>query len=173
MRGARLRFAVVFALTGTTPSLPGLPKKKHSPAAVGGPVPLKGLTAYDPPPGDGQEHDYAAGLATDGDPATFWNTEHYQGFQLNKPGVGLVLDAGSAQKLTRLVVTTTTPGYTAMIKAGSSPTGPFTPISGSQTVTGTTTFVIQGANAEYYLVWITSLGQNESVDVNEVTARGS
>jgi len=166
-------FAVVFALTGTTPSLPGLPGKKNGPVAVGGPVPLKGLTAYDPPPGDGQEHDYAARFATDGNAATYWNTEHYQGFQLNKPGVGLVLDTGSPRRLARLVVTTTTPGYTAVIKAGSSPTGPFTPVSGSQTVTGSTTFALQGAKAEYYLVWITSLGQNESVNVNEVTARGS
>ncbi len=164
-------FAVVFALTGTTPSLPGFPKKPGA-GGGGGPVALTAFTAYDPF-GTGGEHDPAAREATDGNSATYWGTEHYQGAELNKPGVGLVLDAGAARKLSSLVVTTDTPGYTAVIKAGPSQSGPFTSVSASQTAARKTTFAIQGDKAEYYLVWITSLGPNESVHVNEVTARGS
>ena len=160
-------FAVLFALTGTTPNIPGLPTK-HAAKAIA--VPLKAFSAYDPPPGDGQEHDETAAEATDGNPATYWRTEHYQAF--NKPGVGLVLDAGRVRKLSTVVVTTDTPGFTAVIQAGPSPTGTFTSVSGSKLVGRQTTFTVDG-KARYYVVWITSLGQNESVHVNEVTARGS
>jgi tRNA A-37 threonylcarbamoyl transferase component Bud32 len=162
-------FAVVFALTGTTPRIPGFPKK---PAAKVVAVSLRGTTAYDPY-GTGGEHDETAKYATDGNAATYWRTEHYNGFALNKPGVGLVLDAGRPRRLSTLVVTTDTPGYTAVIQSGSSPTGRFTNVSAPKVAGGTTTFSINGGKARYYVVWITSLGDNESVHVNEVTARGS
>ena len=70
-------------------------------------------------------------------------------------------------------MTTDTPGYTAVIKDGPSPNGSFTTVSASKVVGRSTTYSITGGKARYYLVWITSLGQNESVHVNEVTARGS
>src|SRR4249920_3859585 len=159
-------FAVLFALTGTTPNIPGLPKKPAKVVAV----PLKAFSAYDPPPGDGQEHDETAAEATDGNPATYWRTEHYQAF--NKPGVGLVLDAGLVRELSTLVVTTDTPGFTAVIQAGPSPAGAFTSVSGSKLVGRQTTFTVNGSKARYYLLWITSLGPNQSVHVNEITARG-
>jgi hypothetical protein len=40
-------------------------------------------------------------------------------------------------------------------------------------VGATTQFTLKGNSAQYYLVWITSLGTNSVVHVNEVTARGS
>ena len=163
-------FAVVFALTGTTPNLPHFAKKLGGDG--GGPVSLKGFTAYDPF-GTGGEHDETARFATDGNGTTYWRTEHYNGFALNKPGVGLVLDAGRDRKLSTLVVTTDTPGFTAVIKDGPSPNSSFTTVSASKVVGRSTTYSITGGKARYYLVWITSLGQNESVHVNEVTARGS
>ena len=76
--------------------------------------------------GTGGEHDETARFATDGNATTYWRTEHYNGVALNKPGVGLVLDAGRDRKLSTLVVTTDTPGFTAVIKAGPSPNGSFT-----------------------------------------------
>ena len=42
------------------------------------------MSAYDPY-GDNTEHGYRAREAIDGDPATYWNTEHYNG-GLNKAG---------------------------------------------------------------------------------------
>jgi len=163
-------FAVVFALTGTTPRIPGFPKK---PAAKVVAVSLTGITAYDPPPGDGREHDETARFATDRNPLTYWQTETYADFTSTKPGVGLVLDAGKNRSLSKLVLTTDTPGYTAVIKAGPSPSGSFTPVSASKVVARSTTYSITGGKARYYLVWITSLGPNDSVHVNEITARGS
>jgi hypothetical protein len=75
--------------------------------------------------------------------------------------------------LSKVVVTTDTPGFTAVIKDGSAPTGSFAAVSTSKVVGRSTTYSITGGKARYYLVWITSLGQNESVHVNEITARGS
>jgi len=160
-------FALVFAFTGSSPTalISGVGK------ASAKPVHLLGVASYDPQ-GDNQvEHPEAVGRATDGNPTTYWETEHYNG-GLNKNGVGVVLDAGKARKLSQVTVTTDTSGYTAEIEAGSSPGGPFTPVSGSEVVNGSAVFSLHGANARYYVVWITDLGSNGSVHVNEVTAKG-
>jgi hypothetical protein len=134
-------------------------------------VQLAGVTAYDPqgtgPPG---EHNGAAPLATDGNPETYWQTESYRD-GLNKSGVGVVLDAGSPTKLRTMTVTTNTPGFTAEIQAGDSQGGPFTTVSGSKTVSDTATFTLDGGSQRYYVVWITDLGSNSVVHVNEVKAR--
>jgi serine/threonine-protein kinase len=148
------------------------------PAAAGGggggstPVPLRGVTAYDPPPGDGQEHDEDAPRATDGNLSTFWETENYRSSfaSLGKKGVGLVLAAQSPVDLGHLTVTTTTPGFTAEIEAGDSPQGPFRAVSGPQTVSAQTTFDLHDASGRYFVVWITDLGPLSRAVVNEVRA---
>jgi hypothetical protein len=141
--------------------------------ATGAPVALAAVSGYDPQ-GTGGEHDADASKATDGDPSTFWYTEHYNSSDFGglKDGVGLVVDAGRAAKVARITVTSATPGFSARIESGSSPSGPFTPVSGTQTVNSSTTFAVSGAAARYYVVWITNLGSHASVDVNEVKARG-
>ncbi|HSB37622.1 MAG TPA: protein kinase [Gaiellaceae bacterium] len=162
--------AAVFAFTGPGEHLREFVKKKTGAAAPARPVRLTGLQAYDPY-GDGAEHDSAAGSAADGNPGTYWNTEHYNG-GLAKQGVGLVLDAGSPKRLTQLTVQTGTAGFTAKIESGSSPTGGFRPVSSSRMVGSRTTFSLDGAAERYYVIWITDLGPNSSVEVNEVTAKG-
>jgi eukaryotic-like serine/threonine-protein kinase len=138
----------------------------------GGSVTLRGIGAYDPPPGDGREHGAQAPLATDGKQSTFWDTETYltPAFGGLKDGVGLVLDAGSSIALHRLTVSTGTPGFTALIRAGDAPSGPFSDDSRSQTVAAETTFALDGHTARYYVLWITNLGTVDSVHVNEVNA---
>jgi serine/threonine-protein kinase len=148
-----------------------------SPSASGGGgttgVTLRGITAYDPyGTGTPGEDNPDAPKATDGDPATFWSTETYTtpAFGNLKPGVGLVLDAGSAVKLGGITVTTDTPGFTARILAGESPSGGFADDSSSQTVGDSTTFTLNGTTARYYVVWITRLPPGNRAHVNEVTA---
>ena len=159
--------AAVFAFTDPGGEISGLVGKKRNTAAeAAGPVRFTSASAFDPY-GDNSEHDYRAREAIDGDPATFWNTEHYDG-GLNKPGVGLVLDLGAAKRLSKLVVRSGTPGFTAKIESGSSATGPFNPVSRPQEVGGNTTFSLNGDPAQYYVVWITDLGSNSSVELNEV-----
>jgi serine/threonine-protein kinase len=161
--------AGVFAFTGSGDKLTGLVHKTTGGGAPK-PVRLSGITAYDPY-GDQSEHDSSAGSATDGDSGTYWNTEHYSG-ALPKPGVGLVLDARADRKLTQLVVRSDTPGFTALIEAGGSSSGPFTRVSKPQSVGMNTTFSLTGGPERYYVVWITNLGSSSSVEINEVTARG-
>ena len=157
--------AAVFALTDSGNELSGIVGNKKTRAAAG-PVRFTAASAFDPY-GDQSEHGERARAAIDGDPATAWNTEHYSG-GLNKPGVGLVLDLGAAKRLGRLVVRSDTPGFTAKIESGSSATGPFTTVAAAQDVGGNTTFTLDGEAARYYIVWITDLGSNSSVDLNEV-----
>ena len=134
----------------------------------GKPVQLHGLAGYDPPPGDGVEGNAVAGDATDGSKLTSWSTETYRGadFAGLKTGVGLVLAAGRPVKLAHLTLTTPTPGFTAEIQSGDSPSGGFTADSSPQTVDGTTkTFDLDGHTASYYVIWIT----NPSVDRVEIS----
>jgi hypothetical protein len=132
------------------------------------PVNLSAIGAWDPY-GDGQEHDTKASAAEDGDSGTYWPTETYVD-GLQKPGVGLLLDAGRAVRLRRLVVTTDTPGYSALIEAGSASAGPFQPISRARTVATTTAFALRARAERYYLIWITKL--DHTAHVNEVRAFG-
>jgi serine/threonine-protein kinase len=160
-------FAGVLLLGGGSSHSGGGPGGSSSGSAV----PLRGLAGYDPQ-GDGVEHNETAELATDGSTATSWTTETYsnQDFGGLKDGVGLVLDAGSSVKLAHVTVTTPTPGFTAEIQVGNSPTGGFAVDSSSQTVSGTTTFTLDGKSGQYYVVWITQLPPGNRAQISEVTA---
>jgi eukaryotic-like serine/threonine-protein kinase len=142
---------------------------RPSPVAVGTRISLHGVGAYDPY-GDHHEHDADAPKATDRSLATYWSTEHYDSF--TKPGVGLVLDAGRAVTPHGITIDTGTPGFTAEIRAGSSPSGPFRTVSNLETIDGETTIPIHAASAErYFVVWITKLPVGtSSVQINEVRA---
>ena len=180
-RAARSRapvYAIIalLAIAAIVGGILGLGGSKGKPAAAGvatgAPITLSGVTGYDPQ-GTGGEHNGDAAKATDGNPSSYWQTEHYANPQFGglKSGVGLVLDAGRPVALKSITVTTDTPGYTAEIQAGSSPAGSFAPDSSSQQVGARTTFTLNGKSARYFIVWITGLGTNNSVHVNEIKAR--
>jgi eukaryotic-like serine/threonine-protein kinase len=133
-----------------------------------GPVQFKSAAAYDPF-GDGQEHDEAAQDAIDGNDATPWMTEHYRSF--TKQGVGLVVGANRAVSPKTMTIVTDTPGFTAEIKAGDSATGPFHAVSNSRTIASTTAIFSLSGGGRYFLVWITNLGENDQVRIDEVKAR--
>ncbi len=161
--------------------LNGFPSVSHGnggTTGAGGPVgprvALEAVTAYDPY-GDGHENNADAHLATDGVQGTAWQTEHYRSSfaLLHKAGVGLVLDAGRAVRLHRLTVTTTSPGFTAVIEAGDSPGGPFQTVSALKTVAAQTAFDLTSSGTfRYYVIWITALPPpgTGSASVNEVVA---
>jgi predicted Ser/Thr protein kinase len=162
-------FAAVFAFTGSIPKPSDLAHK----VGVGvshKPVRLSGITAYDPQGDNHAEHNDEAKNATDGDPTTYWKTETYSG-GLGKDGVGVVLDAGRARELSRITVSSDTPGFTAEIESGPSSSGGFKAISSPQPVGRVTRFTLHGGASRYYLVWITDLGPLSVAHVNEVTAR--
>ena len=146
--------------------VPGLPEGVGGGGGGETPVTLRAVADYDPEGGDG-EHPEAVPAATDGDALTYWTTETYSSF--SKSGVGIVLDAGNAVGLTRLVVTTDTPGFTAEIRAGDRRQGPFEPVSEEQQVARRTSFDLEtDGERRFYVVWITD--PNTTAHVNE--ARG-
>jgi hypothetical protein len=154
----------------TTPAAtrPARPKPTPRPAIVK--LSVAGVGAYDPE-GDRSENADQASLATDGNPTTAWKSEHYL-TTFRKSGVGLVLDARRTVRAKKLVLTTDTPGYSAQIQAGSSATGPFTPVSPSKTTAARTVFTLAPKPARYLLVWVTSMPVGGIADVNEVAVTG-
>jgi serine/threonine-protein kinase len=142
-------------------------------AATGSAIKLTGIGAYDPPPGDNDEHDAEAPEATDGNESTSWVSSEYRSNLSDlKEGVGLVLDAQREVEPKTITLTSNTPGFTAEIRAGAGPTGPFEqPVSASQTVQQRTTFELNDASARYFVVWITEIPAGTRAEINEVTAR--
>jgi serine/threonine-protein kinase len=132
---------------------------------------LRAISAYDPF-GTGGENDWRVKYATDGNSATYWETERYYDHpRLNKAGVGLVLDAGSTVQLHQFGVVTMTPGFTAVVRAGDSPTQFPDTVSTPETVSSTTTFTIVGKPHRYYLLWITRLGPGyDTARINVIKA---
>src|SRR5262249_56086565 len=93
-----------------------VPHAGASPPATTGvsssaPIVVKGVSSYDPFGDNKVEDPGQVGLATDGNDATAWSTEQYYDRTLNKPGVGLVLDAGSPVKASSITITSTTPRF--------------------------------------------------------------
>jgi serine/threonine-protein kinase len=133
------------------------------------PTPVRALAIADfDPYGDGTEHPDTVGQATDRDAATAWTTERYESFE--KPGVGLVVDAGSRVALSRIVVVSDTPGFTAMILGGDDPDGDFVDVASEQKAGRRSIFDVdtRGNDYRYYVVWITAV--SGSAHLNEVRA---
>jgi len=140
---------------------------KDPQAAPTRPIRLTGIASYDPDGDNKVEHEEAVGRAADGDETSYWTTESYGSF--DKPGVGVILDAGRTVQPKTMTITTDTPGFTAEIRAGETPTGPFEPVSQSRTIENRFRYNLRAAEARYFLVWITAL--DGSAHVNEVRAR--
>jgi hypothetical protein len=123
-------------------------------------IALVSVGSYDPPPGDGTERDSDVLKAVDGDPATFWSTEHYSSpLERYKQGVGIVLDAGRKRPIGRVLISTDdTTGSRAQIQLADSPTGPFRIASADHELVRTTSFRLKrGAAGRYVLVWVTAV----------------
>jgi tRNA A-37 threonylcarbamoyl transferase component Bud32 len=136
-------------------------------------VSLSAVASYDPQGNDRAENDDKLSLATDGNPSTYWETDHYanQDFGNLKDGLGIVFDAGSAVRLGKLRVRTDTPGFEAIVKAGASTAGPFDAVSSNRTVGSDTTFQLNVSSPErYYMLWLTRLPPGDKAHVNEVSA---
>jgi serine/threonine-protein kinase len=129
---------------------------------------VSATSAFDPPPGDGTEHDEELGLATDGnETGTAWTTETYDFAELSalKPGVGLVLDAGEPVTPTELAINTTEPGWTGEIYGSDASSPPTTlkkwgdALAGPITVEEDEQVIELNATAphRYFLIWITDL----------------
>jgi hypothetical protein len=81
------------------------PSPDASPSATPEPVKIASVTDFDPD-GDGSENPESAPLAADGDPGSAWRTvTYYDPLELQKDGVGLLLDLGEPTTVSELSVT--------------------------------------------------------------------
>jgi putative peptidoglycan lipid II flippase len=161
------------AATTTASTTVGSRPKPRAPAPKPARIKLVAVGPYDPPPGDGTENDSEVANAVDGDPATFWSTEHYtHGFF--KEGVGIVLDAGRRRRIARVLVGTDDVGSRAEIRLADAPTGPYRVVSADKALQGTTTFPLRPRSfGRYVLVWVTAVPTaTGEAHIDEVRAIG-
>jgi eukaryotic-like serine/threonine-protein kinase len=159
---------LIAALTGSNEPAAG-----GGSTPLGGPVDLQHAQAFDPPPGDGEEHSSDVSLAIDGNPDTTWTTETYDGSPIiqdavGKPGVGLIVDAGKPVTGRTLTIRSDTGGWSLAVYGAAtgppttlqgwgSPIGKADDVSSEQTVELTATSPFR-----YYLLWITKLASSQS-----------
>ncbi|MEU2654219.1 protein kinase family protein [Streptomyces sp. NPDC007325] len=141
-----------------------------APQAEEKPEPPKPLTIasaqdFDPlPEGSGDEYPEAVPYAFDGDPSTFWHTKNYRTANLGnqKDGVGIVLDLGSAQKVSSVDLSFL--GHTAVeirtapegVSSAPSTASGFTS-QASQSGTDVKVELPKPVTTRYVLVWLTEL----------------
>ncbi|ALO09681.1 Serine or threonine protein kinase [Streptomyces venezuelae] len=133
------------------------------------PISIASAQDFDPPPkGSGGENPQAIQLAYDGDPNTYWHTVNYFGsdFANLKPGVGMVLDLGTAKEISSVELSfvgqTSVELRTAPSDASSAPStaDEFTTQaegSGSNVTLKPT----KPITTRYVLVWLTELPAND------------
>ncbi|MFI5714869.1 murein biosynthesis integral membrane protein MurJ [Nocardia sp. NPDC051750] len=132
-------------------------------AADGVPVPIAGMTVLSP---EGTPDDPGgAAAAMDGDPATSWSTDQYfQQFPALKKGVGLLATLPSPTTLTKVTITSSTPGTSVEIRTSptETPTLDQTQLVGTAVLgDGVTEVPVQTDQAaRYVLVWVTGLGNS-------------
>jgi hypothetical protein len=138
-------------------------------AQAGDGIELADATDFDPE-GDDAEHPEEAELAIDSNPTgTSWLTETYSTApamaENGKTGVGLIVDAGEPVAGRDLTITTEDPGWSGEVYAAAE--GPPADLAGWGDPIGTfetseeeTTVSLNTNEAQYYLIWITTLTEN-------------
>jgi eukaryotic-like serine/threonine-protein kinase len=136
---------------------------------------LSAANDYDPE-GDDRESDDSTQNAIDGNPSTEWDTERYRdGLEgVDKTGVGLFVDAGSAIPGRAVAVTTSTPGFTgAIYGANNVPESieGWTRLSRQVKFREEERVTLRPGTRDFrrYLVWITALPEGNRAAIQELT----
>jgi eukaryotic-like serine/threonine-protein kinase len=130
-----------------------------TPPSAAAAYPWAGARAWDPPPGDGHEHDELIPNLLDNDPSTIWYTSDY--FELNlapKAGVGVLFDLGSSKRVGAFTLKTPYPGFHFQVKVGDDPNvltaAPATTYTATSNMNETLSSPQTG---RYVLLWITQV----------------
>jgi serine/threonine protein kinase len=131
---------------------------------------------FDPLGDNKAEHPDQVGLSIDGQLDTKWTTESYQNANLGKAGVGIYVDANPGTVATALRVDTDTPGFAAQVYARNdqppltwpNPSWHLVGASGKVKRRQDIQISTGGARYRYYLLWITDLGSNDQIAINEL-----
>jgi eukaryotic-like serine/threonine-protein kinase len=141
------------------------------------PLGILNAAGFDPPPGDGVEHNAEVQRVYDGDPSTTWTTEGYgsEAFGGVKQGVGITVDLGQAQDVSSVTLQLPTAAQ-ATVYGGDQATSSGDEIGRTQGRTGEVT--LQPASpvrAQYVTVWFTSLAPSDDgrfrAALGEITVR--
>jgi serine/threonine-protein kinase len=157
-----------------------------APEPTGSEIELLGAQDFDPD-GDGEEHADEVENAVDGDLDTGWSTESYTAAPsvldaANKPGVGLIVDAGEPVTGTSLSITSSDGGWSGEVYAAAD--GPPTELQGWGEPVGEIADAGEDQlvelsvpeAAQYYLIWITELTGKPgdyAVKLDEVALSGA
>lgn len=128
------------------------------PTGTGEAATISGVSTYDPF-GDDSENAELAQLAIDGDTQTAWTTVAYRKADMDKPGVGLILDLGASTLVTKVDLDFISAGHIAEIYVGDTPTPDFATATKIGQTTGTTktvsVLVREPTSGRYLVVWLT------------------
>lgn len=143
----------------------------------GEPFGIINAAGFDPPPGDGVEHNAEVQRVYDGSPQTVWTTEGYNSetFGGVKQGVGITVDLGQAQKISSVTLDLPTSAQ-ATVYAGDQATNSGTEIGKTEGRTGQVVLEPQSeVTAQYVTIWFTSLAPSDDgryrASLGEVTVR--
>ncbi|MCL7426228.1 protein kinase family protein [Streptomyces sp. YS415] len=146
-----------------TQTTDGDDKSPKKPVA-GKPIAIQDAHDFDPLGSDGSEYPGDVHKVYDADPTSFWQTSYYGSAKLGnlKPGVGVILDLGKAQRVGK--VTVSFMGSTSVeLRAASGGTSvmPTSLESYAKVAEGSGTTVTlkpgKSLNSQYLLVWLTEL----------------
>jgi eukaryotic-like serine/threonine-protein kinase len=169
---------IVFAVTRAERGSTGGARVHGVPSLTAVKLSTAGAEDFDPSPGDGSEHSEEVRLAIDGNVATRWETETYTAGELQKPGVGLIVQPRAPVAARALDIVTSLPGFDAEVYASDDRPSD---IEGWGNRIGSATDVGQeerieldsaGQEFRHYLLWITALPEGEQkAAVSELTLR--
>lgn len=145
-------------------------------AGSGGSIEIQRLESFDPPNGDGEEHDDELRFALDGDAASAWTTEQYSNADFGglKDGVGLYVMLNERTSLQELVVQSGSSGWSAQVYVADEPASSLDgwgePVDEKDGIDGDASFDLGGADGRAVLLWITRLPSSPPVlEVSELT----
>ena len=144
-------------------------------AATQSSIPIGRVTTFDPPPGDGEEHNADVGNLIDGRPDTTWRTQTYfDALQKTKKGVGLIIESSAAAR--RLVVSPGNSGWSAQVYVADRPAGTLdgwgAPVASRSAIRGDVSFDLGRRSGHALLLWITDLGEGSVVAIRDVRLTG-
>jgi serine/threonine-protein kinase len=164
----------LFHDTGSTPRTPA-----SASGSSGQDLALDAAHSFDPQSGDGVEKEELAARAIDGDPKKAWSTSTYSSRPWGglKQGIGLYVELQSAHGLDRLVVTSSSSGWSGQVFVANTPAkslaGWGQPRAEQANVsTGKATFELGGVKGKAVLLWITDPGPDKRFQLDELTVSG-
>jgi hypothetical protein len=147
----------------------------ETPAGEPEPVTISRPLSFDPE-GDESENDEALPALVDGSADTSWQTDRYNSPRLGglKPGVGVVLPIATGAELRQLTIDSPTTGWTVVVYVADAPGETLAawgrPVETVE-VDGPVEIDLDGRRGAAVLLWITNVGPDGRVVVDEVQLR--